>query len=253
MKAGLIERPATRVARRPQPRGIGPREVHLWTTSFARLWPQYDALKASLSDDERERAERYHQHDDCLRFILGRGRLRGLLEMYSGVPAQSLAFSYGPFGRPGLQGEPGVPDIRFSVSHTSSLIVFLFARGCEVGVDVEAEPYPGVWADDFSSLLSARESKLIDETPESGRARMLLTFWTRKEACLKALGTGFSLPPSSIDVSAAPSVRIGRDVPSALKASQVVLSIADFHVGRGSPGAIAVAASIVPKIVRLDS
>lgn len=249
MTAADLGRTAVRVAETPRPHGIHPPELHLWAMSFGQLEPRFDVLRSLLSEDEHRRAERYRRLDDRRRFILGRGQLRTLLEIYTGVPAQSFVFSYGPFGKPELGRRPSAQDVRFSLSHTSEMIVYLFGHEHDVGIDIESDRHQGDHLTGRSSFLSPRESLLIQEAAEEKRDEMFLSFWTRKEACLKALGTGFSMAANTMDVSMAPLVRITHDASRHSETDGIMLCVSDFCIGEAYRGAIASRADAIPNVV----
>ncbi|MBH5336156.1 4'-phosphopantetheinyl transferase superfamily protein [Streptomyces pactum] len=83
---------------------------------------------------------------------------------------------------------PAVP--RFSVTHSGGLVGVAFHRGGEVGLDAEAVD-PGL---DVSAIapgvLTAGELAELDRLPADGRLRGFLRYWCRKEAAVKAVGTG---------------------------------------------------------------
>ncbi|MCQ6272911.1 4'-phosphopantetheinyl transferase superfamily protein [Pseudarthrobacter sp. R1] len=70
-----------------------------------------------------------------------------------------------------------------------------------IGVDIEngaAADFDG-----FASLaMTANERGLLQKAPPAMTAKLQTRLWVRKEAVLKALGTGLATAPSLIDVSA---------------------------------------------------
>jgi 4'-phosphopantetheinyl transferase len=123
--------------------------------------------------------------------------LRRLLGRRTGCAPAVLKFETGPFGKPRLQGEP---RCSFSLSHSGDHALVVLADKGEIGVDLE-ELRPMY---DMEALarqcLAERERFLFEATPLAERELALLWSWTRKEACLKALGTGLQVEPSSFDV-----------------------------------------------------
>ncbi|MBN1632194.1 MAG: 4'-phosphopantetheinyl transferase superfamily protein [Thermoleophilia bacterium] len=172
-----------------------------------------------------------------------------LLEIYLGAPAQSFIFSYGPFGKPELGPRRSSQDIRFSLSHTSEMIVYLFGYEHDVGIDLESVQHHSDYLTGRSAVLSLRERLLIQEAAEEKRAEMFLSFWTRKEACLKALGTGFSMPANAVDVSMAPVVRITDEALQRANVQGATLYVSDFCVREAYRGAIASKTHAIPNVV----
>ncbi len=150
-----------------------------------------------LSADELARAKRFSfaRHRD--RFLAGRAALRQLLASRTGQPPAALAFGYGPHGKPFLQG---ASVLTFNMSHSEGigLIALDDEDGAEtpgaIGVDVELlrtlPDAPELAAANFEP----EECEALIHLCEPARSQAFLVGWTRKEACLKALGSGFSSP-----------------------------------------------------------
>ena len=82
------------------------------------------------------------------------------------------------------------------MSHTDGMALLAFARDCRVGVDVERRIDDLDVADFGRGIFSALERQMLDAARPDSAAR-LLSIWTRKEALLKALGTGLSGEPDA--------------------------------------------------------
>ena len=229
---------------------ISPDDIHLWSFCFKDLASDFDALRSLCSRDELERAAHYRWTDDASRFILGRGQLRRLLEAYAGIPAEEVVLSYGPYGKPSLKAMSSLPDIRFNVSHTSEGIVYLFALGHDVGIDIETNPLKSDYFDDCSRIFSDKELAHLQGVRDDKRAEMILTYWIRKEACLKALGVGFSLGPENVDVSTAPEVMITCASAGEQRVQGNILLVEDLHTIGTCSCAIAFEGSVAPKTLR---
>jgi 4'-phosphopantetheinyl transferase len=61
---------------------LTPTVVHVWAVRLDSPSAHIDALSLTLSDDERERAGRFHFDRDRRRYICARGALRQLLSRY---------------------------------------------------------------------------------------------------------------------------------------------------------------------------
>ena len=106
-------------------------KVHVWA---ADLDAGRSGDRELLSEDERTRADRFLDRQIGSRFTVARATLRRLLGGYLGSSPNEFRFQYGPQGKPALEGGG---DLRFNVSHSHGLGLFVFIRGYEVGVDVE--------------------------------------------------------------------------------------------------------------------
>lgn len=112
-------------------------EIHTWRASLDLASPGIQALVPILSEDERVRAERFRSRRDGQRSIASRGILRFLLGRYLATDPGQIKFCYGREGKPFLANESAAGGLRFNVSHSQGLALFAFARGRELGVDLE--------------------------------------------------------------------------------------------------------------------
>lgn len=180
---------------RPYP---GEGEVHLW-----RAWLDgARGLEHTLSVDELQRAARFRSEVHRARFVAGRSVLRSILGLYLDKAPARLDFYSNWYGKPFLCG----PDGRFSFNASSSggLLVVAVALETEVGVDVELID-PALEFDDIvKRFFSAGEAEGLRALDPAGRVRAFYDCWTRKEAFVKAVGTGLAANPDSYEVTPAP-------------------------------------------------
>lgn len=162
------------------------------------------ALAAWLSADELARARRCHFERDRRRFVVARARLRELLGERLGVAPDAVEFAEGEHGKPELGGRQRGSGWHFNLSRCGDVAVYALCAGRRIGVDVEAvREVRG--ADQIAMHCFSRRERAVYRT--LGPRDKLLGFlncWTRKEAFVKALGTGMSFPYDRFDVSFAP-------------------------------------------------
>ena len=159
-------------------------------------------LRALLSPDEQERAARFVFREDRRRYIVARARLRQLLGERLRVSPEKIELQYGAAGKPALAASHG--ELRFNLSHCEDVAVYAFADAAEVGVDVEAVRRLDDADEIAMRVFSPRERAAYLRLPEGERAWGFFRCWTRKEALVKALGSGLSQPLEDLDVSPAP-------------------------------------------------
>lgn len=176
-------------------------EVHVWQFCSATQDSGLDGQEL-LSQDERQRAARFHFSEDRERFIASRGILRTLLGTYLERESASLRFQYWDKGKPWL---PKAPDLHFNVAHSGEIIVWAFARDRRVGIDVEEIRTDFSTQEIAERFFSSSERRALGALASSQRHRAFFQCWTRKEAFLKATGDGLSLPLDQFDVTLAPS------------------------------------------------
>jgi len=150
-----------------------------------------------LSGRELERAARFHSPVHRRRFAAGRAALRRILAAEVGVEPHTITFRYGPCGKPELDG---CLDVRFNMSHADRRAVIAVGRNFDLGVDIE--PLRSVASCEDLAALVFSDGEL-HELAHGGadKSRMFLNGWTRKEAYVKALGTGFGESLRSFSVS----------------------------------------------------
>ncbi|MDE3010640.1 MAG: 4'-phosphopantetheinyl transferase superfamily protein [Pseudomonadota bacterium] len=169
----------------------------------AALTPWY----ALLTSEERARARRYRRVSDAAAFMIARGALRLLLARRLGCAPDALAIVTGDHGKPGLaclSGQSTAP-LEFNVSHSAGLVLIGVAPGgAPIGVDIEgAKPMPRRMAI-ARRYFAPAEIAALDALPEDEQAQAFLRCWSRKEAVLKACGSGLAggLQGFSVPVSA---------------------------------------------------
>jgi 4'-phosphopantetheinyl transferase len=161
-------------------------------------------FERSLSSDEKARANRFHFLRDRNSFVATRGVLRELLGRYVGRAPAGLRFDYGPQGKPSLGTESHENTVQFNVSHSHGLALLAFARGRNLGVDVELIR-PEFAADEIADrYFSPQEAMELRGLSPSLRVEAFFLCWTRKEAYIKARGEGLHIPLRSFHVSLTP-------------------------------------------------
>jgi 4'-phosphopantetheinyl transferase len=182
---------------------VGLRGVQIWRIWLTALDAAFTSYGATLSSDERARAERYRFENLRRSWILSRGALRILLGHYLGCPPNEIELIFGPKGKPALKNSS---RIRFNVSHSGHMAVFAFTVDCELGVDVEK-----LRKFDSTELIATRyfsnaeASELLSLKP-SDRCLAFFRCWTRKEAYVKAIGDGLAIPLDRFQVTLLPGV-----------------------------------------------
>lgn len=164
-----------------------------------------DLAEPSLSAQEEARAAQFAFERDRGRYFAAHRALRRLLATHSGLDARALRFVAGPYGKPSLDG---APRCRFSLADCDDVALIGIVTGDEdVGVDVErVRPVPDRF-DLAASLFTPAEQAELKGVPPPRRDQAFLRGWTRKEACLKAVGTGLVLEARLVEAGLAPVER----------------------------------------------
>jgi 4'-phosphopantetheinyl transferase len=159
-----------------------------------------------LSDDEAERAERFHFERDRNRFIAARGTLRNILSRYLSCAPSEIRFVYQSGGKPELvPAVSGMGELRFNLSHSANAALYAISRGREIGVDIELIRPDVPWEEIATAFFAPGEIAKLKALPENSRTVGFFNCWTRKEAYVKARGEGLSVRLDKFEVSVAPS------------------------------------------------
>jgi 4'-phosphopantetheinyl transferase len=151
---------------------------------------------AVIDHDERAIADRFIFEADRRAYLAAHGLLRLTLSTFVGVPPLALRFGRSAFGKPFLLGQRQGANWHFNLSHTRDCVAIVLAQGTEVGVDVEStSAHPVVDAGIAEYFFACDEvAYLKSSVSEAQQGERFLTFWSLKEAVVKASGKGLSQP-----------------------------------------------------------
>ncbi len=169
----------------------------MWSDTVDRP-AQYGELIELLSDVERARAGRFRFERDRVRFVARRAFLRKVLASSIGTAPAAVRLRISAQGRPELDPPS---ELSFNGSHSDGLAVVAVAYQRIVGVDIERIRPVDDALDLARGSFSREETELLRAAPASTRSLAFLTIWTRKEAFVKAMGAGLSMPLDVFDVS----------------------------------------------------
>ena len=151
-----------------------------------------------LTPEEVARAARFRFRHLQRSFIIARGVLRILIGRYLHTTPQHVELCYGAKGKPRL----AVPArIQFNVSHSNDLALFAFALDREIGIDVEHIRPLSDMQEIASRFFCADETAELMGLPPDQHEQAFYRCWTRKEAYIKAIGDGLSVPLDNFRVT----------------------------------------------------
>lgn len=186
-----------------------------------------------LDDAEQARAARFRFERDRQRFQASHTALRHLLGRHLGQPAAALRFRLGPYDKPHLD-MPGAPA--FNMSHSGHWALIAIGGELPIGVDIEAPRGMGELLSMAERNFSPTEYRALAALPEAQRLDAFLRCWTRKEACLKAVGSGLSIEPHLFEAGLDTQVR---HTEMAVSGQRCALTVLSLEAGLPAPAALA--------------
>lgn len=149
-----------------------------------------------LDESERWRWSRLQRTADRDRFVLATVLLKSVAASHLARPYTEIIVDRScdrcglPHGRPRIIGS----GLEFSVSHSGQLVAAALTDAGPVGIDLE-EVRPLDYRPMLSDVCTLEEQEFVHSTQN------FYTYWTRKEAVLKATGEGLSLSMLQIAVT----------------------------------------------------
>jgi 4'-phosphopantetheinyl transferase len=219
---------------------LGQDEIHVWRADLNVRQQLLEALEDTLEKEERDRANRFHFEKDRCHFIAARGILRVILGRYLKLKPNRLKFIYTPHGKPKLANEMAFNYLKFNLSHSHGLALYAITLSREIGIDIERCRTNLSFEKIAKRFFSPLEFKMLSALPPSERIEGFFNCWTRKEAYIKAIGEGLSIPLNQFDVTLNPSdeARILRIKEDSILASY--WSLYSLTPAAGYVGAVAV-------------
>ncbi|MGW8776542.1 4'-phosphopantetheinyl transferase family protein [Streptomyces sp. NPDC055796] len=227
----------------------GPGEAAVWVVPLDFV---PDALlERGLDRRERARAAAFRDAPARRRYVASHLALRTVLGGFLGIGPREVRLARDPCGMPHCaepHGRPRIagdgPAVEFSLSRAGDLAVVALAA-VTVGVDVESRAFrhPASPLEGMIRRLHPAERAALAELPPERREEGFLSCWVRKEAYLKAIGTGL---PGGL---AGPCVGLAADAAADGKGPEPTTrgwAFADLDLPPGHRAALAIAAPDEP-------
>lgn len=179
-------------------------DVHVWRASLVPTASKLARCEPLLTADERDRAQRFYARKHRDHYTIGRGILRILLGHYLGKAPEALRFTYNDYGKPELASPSDAAAIRFNLSHSRDAVLYAMTRRYRIGIDIEYIRADMELERIAERFFSASEVTVLRALAIRQQPRGFFNCWTRKEAFIKAVGSGLSYPLDQFDVSLRP-------------------------------------------------
>ncbi|MFS4431735.1 4'-phosphopantetheinyl transferase family protein [Chryseobacterium sp. S90] len=143
-----------------------------------------------FSDDIKKDILKYRRWQDAQLSLMGKVLLRHGLRTYYNIPDVEIGIL--PNKKPYLKGY----DLHFNISHSKDLVACAIAE-YPLGIDIEYND-PKISYHDFTFQMTSNEIQEIQDAED--KMNGFFTYWTRKEAVIKAHGAGMMLPLDAFEV-----------------------------------------------------
>ena len=211
-------------------------DIDVWRLDCTRHRDAGCAFDSALAPRERMRLREMRNPEARLHFAAGRWLARRVLARRLGRRETQIELTVDAHGRPSLDGG----GIDFNLSHAGSCVVVALSSA-RVGIDVESTRRTRHWQPIARRFFSPAETAAIDASAMEERRMAFFRIWVRKEAFVKALGTGVATGFARFDVSAGPEAALLAARIEGVETSE--WSILDFETDTDHVGAVAVRAS----------
>lgn len=161
--------------------------------------PALAAAERLLDAGELARANRFAFPHLRETFVLAHGVLRVLLARYAGLAPRELALEAGAHGKPRLVDG----DVEFNLSHSGKLAAYAFSDDA-VGIDIEELRPLADLRQLASRSFCGEECADLATVAGDDALNAFYACWSRKEAFIKAVGSGLSFGLDRFRVSLLP-------------------------------------------------
>jgi 4'-phosphopantetheinyl transferase len=156
-------------------------------------------MEGTLSESELARVGAFHFKKDRSRYTFAHGVLRDVLSRRLQIKPKDIIFETNRFGKP-FVAPTGSAPLQFNMSHSENLVLIAVTEDRLIGIDVECIRNIDVISI-AGNYFTVNELQLVNTTEGYAQQHTFYRCWTRKEAYIKAIGTGLSVPLTSFDCS----------------------------------------------------
>jgi len=180
-------------------------DVHIWRIPLAGDEASECAVRnfGFLSMQECSRAESFLRQPPRETYVQTRIALRCLLGLYLQQHPAEVQIEIDAFGKPFIAAAAD-SWLCFNLAHSGAYALVAIARERRIGVDIEQKREDIDHATLAKNFFAPEEREALAQLSPPSQLKAFFDCWTRKEAYLKATGSGLSTPLDSFVVSTMP-------------------------------------------------
>ncbi|BBM82484.1 4'-phosphopantetheinyl transferase family protein [Candidatus Uabimicrobium amorphum] len=168
-------------------------DTHVWYISLQASTHDLSYFSQLLNEEEKKRAAKFHFEKHRIHFTVARAVMRILLGKYLNKEAREVQFYYQERGKPYVQ-----ELIHFNISHSGDRALFAVNKNYELGVDIEFMR-DNVSCEQIATRYFS-QTEIIELAKTTNKKLAFFRGWSRKEAYIKAIGDGLTMPLASFYV-----------------------------------------------------
>ena len=173
-----------------------PHVIDIWQISLDALITDQHSLILTLDKEERER---YQKRQNKLQssYLLSHAACRQILAHYLNLAAGEIKYKKNQHGKPLLDHKT---PLNFNMSHSRDKAIVAVTNHSTIGVDIEFSDKNTGWEKIVPRYFHPDEINYLFAQPKDRQKQTFFQIWTRKEAYIKAIGTGFATALASFSV-----------------------------------------------------
>lgn len=171
-----------------------PNEIQIWyvTPEIFNDGAIQSRLLSWLTPEEQNRfnAFRFERHRQT--FLVAHALLRAALSISLGIEPSDWQFQTNAFNKPFIAPPFDQHGLHFNLSHTEGKVALGLTQLGPIGIDVESISRETSIIELAAEILSERERLDLLSCSKINQQSRLLSYWTLKEAFVKATGQGLT-------------------------------------------------------------
>jgi 4'-phosphopantetheinyl transferase len=175
---------------------ISEKRIDIWQADLDQYsFFTFDNYFNILNSVEKEKASKFKQYVHKKYYILSHAILRLLLSKYINVAPELISIHEDEYGKPFLKSY----NIHFNISHSNTKLAIAIAK-FDIGIDIEYIN-PNFDIHQISDIALSENEKLnINRLKGDFQKELFYSYWTKKEALLKGVGTGINIDLNKLEV-----------------------------------------------------